>query len=109
MIIYTHNTTLSTKRYPKKTRFCLVQKIQECSFDIYESILRANEINVRTERDKNFRTAYQDKAITECKNMMNLIDISYQLGYININTCEHWARQALDVMRMTISWKKKEQ
>lgn len=108
LMIYTHKITISKKRFPKKVRFSWVKRIQDCSFEIYSSIFNANEIKVENNEDRYKRKKLQDKGIKECKNLMNLIDISYQLNYINANTCEHWARMTRDVMYMTMGWQKKE-
>ncbi len=43
LIEYTFCMTESTKRFPKKTRFTFINRMQNLSLDIYSKLLKINE------------------------------------------------------------------
>ena len=108
LVSHTLTITSNTKRYPKKVRFTLVNRIQNKALDIYEAILEANEIYPKTTHEKNLRRGLQVKALTYCKELLFFIKLSLELGYINDKSCEYWAKLVCDVKYMTAAWMKQD-
>lgn len=69
IIFYTFQITNSTKKYPKKWRFTLTNRIQEKALEIYHNLLHANEIYPKTQKDAERRFELQELAIVNCKEL----------------------------------------
>ena len=106
LITYTLNITNNTKRFPKKVRFTITNRIQDQVIDLYESLLVANEIYPRNESERYEREKMQRKALTQCKVLLFLIDLSFQRKFINERSCEYWTKLVLNVKYMTAKWMK---
>lgn len=110
LIDYTLNLTDNMKNFPKKTRFTIVNRIQDHTLSIYEKLLAANEIYpIRNEDDRVQRLALQRDALTACKMLLFFIELSKKRGYIDTGTFDHWTKITLDVKFMTAAWYKAEQ
>ena len=62
---YTIQVTSNHKRYPKKF-LILVQKIQSTCLEIYDSLMRANRLQLQLNTEKAERLKLQTEAITLC-------------------------------------------
>lgn len=63
LIDYTLELTDNVKRFPKKIRFTIVNRIQDCVLSIRDNIVDTNEIfPILNERDKVDRLTLQRKA-----------------------------------------------
>lgn len=100
LVKHTFTITNSTERYPKKYRFTLVNRIQEKAVDIYEMTLEANEHRQRQR--------LQAKALTYCKELLFFIELSQEMGFISMKSCEYWSKLALEVKYMIAAWKKRD-
>jgi hypothetical protein len=100
--------TNGTNRYPKKMRFTLVNRIQDRAMNIYECLLEANELNIKDPQQKPERLSLQAKAITYCKELLFLVELSFDMQYLSAKSCEHWTKKILDVKYMTSAWLKKD-
>lgn len=110
LIDYTLELTDNVKHYPKKIRFTIVNRIQDCVLSIRDNIVDANEIfPILNERDKVDRLTFQRKALTECKKLLFFIELSKKRGYIDTGTFDYWTKITLDVKFMTAAWYKAEQ
>ena len=98
--------TSNARRYPKKYRFSLVDKMQNKCLCIYESLMEANRTDIR--EYKRERMELQTKAITYCDEMLFYIELSYELGIINSGGMEAWSQMVKDIKYMTISWRTKD-
>lgn len=95
-------------RYPKKYRFTLVNRIQDKAVDIYECVLEANELDLRDAQEYRQRQKLQAKALTYCKELLFFIELSQEMGFISMSSCEYWSKLALEVKYMTTAWKKRD-
>ena len=77
---------------------------------IYDGLLEANEIfPIRTEADRTERLRLQRAALTECKKLLHMIELSKKRSYIDKDTFDYWTKLTLDVKFMTAKWYKAEQ
>lgn len=110
LIDYTLDLTDNAKRFPKKVRFSVVNRIQDRVLSIRDNLVDANEIYpIRTERDRVDRLVFQRNALTDCKKLLFLIELSKKRGYIDRGTFERWTKLTLDVKFMAAAWYKAEQ
>lgn len=109
LVKHTFNITNSTEHYPKKYRFTLVNRIQDRVIDIYECLLEANELNLADRVEREQRQRLQAKALTYCKELLYFIELSLEMKFISMQSCEYWSKMALDVKYMATAWKKKDQ
>lgn len=106
LIKHTLIMTDSAKRYPKKYRFTFVNRMQELAIDIYEHINTANELNVTNMEELKERLKIQNQALTKCKTLLFLIDLSLEHKNIMLDSrqAQAWAKYVLDVKNMTVKW-----
>ena len=115
LIDYTLDLTDNAKRFPKRVRFSITYKIQGHVMAIYDGLLEANEIFPirteadRTEADRTERLRLQRAALTECKKLLHMIELSKKRSYIDKDTFDYWTKLTLDVKFMTAKWYKAEQ
>lgn len=102
---YTMTITSNRKRYPVKY-IQLVKRIQNKSMDLYEYLIDANRLNVKTEKID--RVKLQSKAITTCDKLSCLIEISMNLNLVGANTVVEWQKKISDIKYMTIAWREKD-
>lgn len=100
LVKHTFTITNSTERYPKKYRFTLVNRIQDKAVNIYEMTLEANEFRQRQR--------LQAKAMTYCKELLFFIELSQEMGFISMKSCNFWSKLVLDVKYMVAAWKKRD-
>lgn len=96
LVKHTFTITNSTERYPKKYRFTLVNRIQDKAVDI------------RDAQEYRQRQKLQAKALTYCKELLFFIELSQEMGFISMSSCEYWSKLALEVKYMTTAWKKRD-
>lgn len=110
LIDYTLDLTDNAKRFPKRVRFSITNKIQGHVMAIYDGLLEANEIfPIRTEADRTERLCLQRAALTECKKLLHMIELTKKRSYIDKDTFDYWTKLTLDVKFMTAKWYKAEQ
>lgn len=98
--------TSNARRYPKKFRFSIVDKMQNKALEIYEMLFEANRTDIKDYKRE--RLELQTKAITHCDELMYFIELSYELGIINSGGMESWSQMVKDIKYMTISWRTKD-
>lgn len=86
----------------------LVNRIQEKAVDIYEMTLEANELDLRQADEHRQRQRLQAKALTYCKELLFFIELSQEMGFISMKSCEYWSKLALEVKYMIAAWKKRD-
>lgn len=96
------------KRFPKKYRFTIVNRLHDLTLDIYQHIQEANELDLLDPREYRERQYEQKKALTKCKTVLFLLELSFEKGLIDKNQCAEWSKYVLDVKYMTAKWKKRE-
>ena len=108
LVKHTFTITNSTERYPKKYRFTLVNRIQDKAVDIYEATLEANELDLRQADEFRQRQRLQAKALTYCKELLFFIELSQEMGFISMKSCEYWSKLTLEVKYMVSARKKRD-
>lgn len=98
--------TSNARRYPKKFRFSLVDKMQNKALEIYELLFEANRTDLKDYKRE--RLELQTKAITHCDELMYFIELSYELNIINSGSMEAWSKMVMDVKHMAIAWRSKD-
>lgn len=98
--------TSNARRYPKKFRFSLVDKMQNKALEIYEMLFEANRTDIKDYKRE--RLELQTKAITHCDEFMYFIELSYELNIINSGSMEAWSKMVMDVKHMAIAWRSKD-
>lgn len=92
--------------FPKSTIHTYIRLLRETAVNIVVSIQMANDCRFEVEYDK--RLSFIDEALKGCNLMLQLINISLELGYIAIKRSQHWTKLVTDVKYMSLSWKKKD-
>jgi len=95
----------SEKRYPKKYR-ALTERLHDRTLEIFECIQEANELELSEPREFAERQRLQKRALTLCKTVLFLIELSHERGCISIESCQYWTKYVLDVKYMAAKWKK---
>ena len=71
-------------------------------------VLEANELDLRDAQEYRQRQKLQAKALTYCKELLFFIELSQEMGFISMSSCEYWSKLALEVKYMTTAWKKRD-
>ena len=103
---HTFQVTSNCRRYPKKYRFSLVDRMQHKAMDIYEMLLEANRTDLKHHAGE--RAELQTKAITKCDELLFYIELSHELNIIDMNSMEYWSKQVADIKHMAIAWRTKD-
>ena len=97
-------TMSRTKKFDKRLRFTLSNRIDEKALDVLEAIVEANETNPAIETDPQRRAKLcmvrfdlQTSALTGCKMLLIFLDIARTHGQIDNRACEFWTKRVLDV------------
>ncbi len=98
----------SEKRFPKKYRFTIVNRIQQLVIDIYECIAEANELDIFDNQEKFERLKKQKEALTKCKTVLFLIELSLEQELITTKQSGTWSGYVFDVKYMTARWNKQD-
>lgn len=92
--------------FPKSTIHTYIRLLRETAVNIVVSIQMANDCRFEVEYDK--RLVFIDEALKGCNLMLQLVNISLELGYVSIKRSQHWTKLVTDVKYMSLSWKKKD-
>lgn len=82
----------------------MVQRIQNCAFDIVSGLYQANSAGTYSEQNREHRIYYQKQVIVQCQLLSYLIELSYLKRYIDMRTMEYWGQMADTVKNMTAGW-----
>lgn len=103
---HTLRVTSNCRRYPKKYRFSLVDKMQNKALEIYEYLHEANRTDLKSYGRE--RSELQTKAITHCDELLFYIELSYKLNIISDKSMGYWSKLVTDIKRMAIAWRSKD-
>ena len=106
LALHSFKLTSNCNRYPKKYRHSLVDRIQNKSMDLYETLLEANRVNNVTHKRE--RCEKITTAITLCDELLFYIELSMNLDLLNAGSAEYWSKMVTDVKYMAIAWRKSE-
>lgn len=102
LIDHTLELTSNCKRFPKKYRFTLCDRMLNKSMDIYELLMEANRTHLS---NKALRNELQTKAIMSCDKLLTYIEICLKREIIGANSAEYWSGLVSDIKFMTIKWR----
>lgn len=97
------------KRFPKKYRFTVVNRLHDLTLDIFALIGEANELDLTDPQEARERRYNQKKALTKCKTVLFLLELSLENNLISKEQCAVWTKAVLDVKYMTAKWRKQDQ
>jgi len=106
LALHSFKLTSNCNRYPKKYRHSLVDKIQNKSLEIYDTLLEANTINNQTQKAR--RCEMITRAITLCNQMLFYIELSMNLQLLSPDSAGYWSKMVSDVKFMSLAWRTKE-
>lgn len=92
--------------FPKSAVHTYIKEMRQCAANILRDVWAANDVNFQLEPER--RIEYIHRVINECGLLLRLVDISYELKYINMKRMEYWTVKITDVKYMAQSWLKKE-
>lgn len=92
--------------FPKSAVHTYIGTIRQAAVNIVRNVQSANDCDGKMELRKRIDTI--SKIIDDCSLILVLLDISYDLGYIDARRLEYWGKLARDVKYISMSWKKKE-
>ena len=97
-----------TEKSPKRFRFTLTSKLQSYALNIIENLYRANEVFLIKEDRVPYerRRSYQHQAMTECKLLAYMSQLSMEQGAILPKQYEQITRKAYDVQNLLGAWMK---
>lgn len=108
LIEHTFLLTNNQSRFPKKIRYTLVQRLQDKSMNIYETLIAANACDTNYASGRQKRRELQIQVITDCKSMLFFVEYSMKQHYITPESCAYWSKLICDVKNMTGAWIKSE-
>ena len=102
LTVHTIKLTSNCKKFPKKYRFTLCDRMQTKSITIYELLLEANRTHLNNSA---LRNQLQSKVILNCDELLFYIELCLQLNIIEPNSAEYWSKLVSDIKFMTIKWR----
>lgn len=106
LAFHTYNMT-TARRFPKRHGKLAVE-LMDLSREIVVHIQNANELDVTDTTEFRERRYEQKKALTLCKDVLFLVELAERKNLISKAQCEAWSKYAIEVKRMTASWRKKD-
>lgn len=103
---YTFVSTSNRKKYPIKY-IQLINRIQNTSIAIYESLMEANRLDLN--RYQSERLRLESVAITDCDKLSCYVELSMRLNRISDETAAHWQKRIGEIKAMTIKWRAAEE
>lgn len=101
---YTMKITNNTKRYPKKVRFTITNRIQDKTINIVENILRANLYSLKNKKEQKMRKFRQKEILILCKELLFFVELSKENSYINSKSFKYWSKNILEIQYMVGGW-----
>lgn len=92
--------------FPKSAVHTYIKTVRETAVSILKNIHAANECAFQTEHQRRIRLIHA--ALDDCNLLLKLVEISHELGYINLKRMAHWTKLITDVKYMSLAWKKKD-
>lgn len=86
----------------------IVNRLHDLTLDIFQHIQEANELDLADPQEYRERRYEQKKALTECKTVLFLIELSFEKELISSEQCAEWTRHVMNVKNMTAKWRKQD-
>ena len=93
-------------RFPKSESFGMIKDLRDAARIAMRSIHAANDTNFK-EHPMDRLTEIK-RTIDECNLLLQLVELSHDLGYIDKKRMGTWTSKITDVKRMSLSWLKKD-
>lgn len=92
--------------FPKSESFGMVQDLRNAARSILRGVYAANETRFNEHPDDRL---HEIKAVIDETNLMlQLVELSHDLGYIDTRRLGAWTKRILDVKYMCLAWLKKD-
>ena len=108
MAAHTLRITMNEKKFPKRYRFTLTNKIVDKAFDIYTLIYEANEMYPHNQKELEKRLYNQRLAVAYCRSLLSMIEIAKDAFGLETRSVAYWSKLITEVRIMTTSWLKKD-
>lgn len=92
--------------FPKSETFGMVKDLRDAARSILRGVYAANETRFVDHPEDRLREI--KAVIDECNLMLQLVELSHELGYIDMKRMGVWTKKILDVKRMCLAWLKKD-
>ena len=106
LAFHTYDMT-TARRFPKRHGKLAVD-LMEFAREIVIHIQDANELDVQDAGEFRERRYEQKQALKRCKDMQFVIELAERQNLITTAPCPAWPKYAVEVKRMTASWRKKD-
>lgn len=104
MAVFTHAKKLSeyvfviTEKSPKKLRWSMVSRLQNCSTDVVENLYRANM------EKQEMRAEFQKKALVSLQLLDFYAETAKRMQAINLHQMEVIAKHILETKKLLLGW-----
>lgn len=71
------------RRFPKKYRFTIVNRLHDLTIDIFQHIQEANELDIADPQEYRERRYEQKKALTKCKTVLSDAEVAKAEAWVN--------------------------
>lgn len=106
LAFHTYDMT-TARRFPKRHGKLAVD-LMTFAREIVVHIQDANELDITDAGEFRERRYEQKQALSRCKDMLFLIELAERKNLISTAQCAAWTKYAVEVKRMTASWRKKD-
>lgn len=93
-------------RFPKSESFGMIKDLRDAARTAMRSIHAANDTNFK--ENPLGRLTEIKRTIDECNLLLQLVELSHELQYIDKKRMGTWTGKITDVKRMSLSWLKKD-
>ena len=76
------------------------------AFDVVSNITEANDYSLNKKDEQDLRFTTQRSAMRNCKNLINHIELSYSMRFIDSASFSFWSNMANSVRNMLAAWYK---
>jgi len=94
------------RRFPKSESFGMIADLRNAARTAMRHVLAANEVNFRDHPEERLREI--KAAIDDCNLLLQLIDLSHDLQYIDTKRMGTWTKKVTDVKYMSLAWLRKD-
>lgn len=103
---YTLAITANSKVFVPKYQTVLTDKINELVLNMYINLFTANNIVVKSEMDMAERQRLQMVALTQCEDLLALIQIAQKVFHLKLKRIKYWGSKIISVKSLIKSWSK---
>lgn len=94
------------RKFPKRYRWAIANKIVETAIDISKHVKMANNLNVNVTAEAMERRVLQTKALEETYALLNLIDIAYETFKLDGDSVANWTEKVYELQMKIRNWRK---